>query len=337
MSNKPKIGLLSPFHIPITAYEGPANDLDVDLVIVTPTRIDWKDREVRGLVWAGKAWNEETVALPPVLYNRYYGPKPKVVDRLEIILGQNKVFNHITRFDKWGIHQLLAESTLKTHLPATCLYTPKRLGMYLERFKQVILKPVSGQLGTQIYLVMENRGGVQLHRGTKSPIAVFYSQEDLLEELESLVDENFLVQQYIPFASVDDRIFDIRFLLQKNGAGLWCVSGKLSRVALRYSYITNLSHSIVRPEETLSQAYPNLDLLPTLTELSLEGARIVEASVGSLGELSVDFCLDHDGHIWIIELNAKPMKSMFGRLGDARLMQEIYQQPLLYALHVASI
>ena len=45
---------------------------------------------------------------------------------------------------------------------------------------------------------------------------------------------------------------------------------------------------------------------------------------------------DEQGRIWIIELNGKPMKSMFSALGDARLMKTVYERPLCYALHLCS-
>jgi hypothetical protein len=50
----------------------------------------------------------------------------------------------------------------------------------------------------------------------------------------------------------------------------------------------------------------------------------------------VDFGLDEQGRIWIIELNGKPMKSMFSALGDARLMKTVYERPICYALHLCS-
>lgn len=337
MTKKMQIGLLSPFFKPISGYEEAADDLDIDLVIVTARRIDWKNKEVYGLVYNGEAWVEETVSLPPALYNRYYGSKPKVVARLETVIGKNKVFNHITRFDKWGIHTLLAKSPLKAHLPATALYTSQHLLNYLERFQRVILKPVAGQLGTKIYLVVQEGGVFYLHHGTKSPVIHFLSREDLLAHVEGLINKDFIIQQYIALATIQGRVFDLRCLVQKDASGSWAVTGILSRIALQYSYITNLSQTIVPPEHSLRQAFPNNDFLPQLTELSIQAGRVVEASLGSLGELSVDFGLDQQGNVWIIELNAKPMKSIFGALGNSELIRAIYLQPLLYAHYLANL
>jgi glutathione synthase/RimK-type ligase-like ATP-grasp enzyme len=336
MSGKVRIGLLSPFFVPLTGYEESAHHLCVDLVMVTPGRINWKTHEVLGLVYDGQAWTEDTVSLPPSLYNRYYGPKPKIVDRLETILGKNKVFNHVTRFDKWVIHQLLSKSKLKDHVPATAPYSPQQLTLFLERFGRVILKPTSGQLGTSIYLVAVDGGVYYLHYGTKSPIAHFFSLDDLLTRVGELVDQDFLVQEFLPLASVDGRVFDIRLLVQKNGRGQWQVTGMLSRLAMNYSYITNLSQAIAPVRVILGKLLPNFNVMAKLTELSIQAAQITEGSLGSLGEISVDFGLDIAGRVWIIELNAKPMKSTFEALGDPQLMLTIYSQPLHYALHLAN-
>ena len=336
MSNKVQIGLLSPFFQPIPAYEGPARDLGVDLVLVTAKRIDWKRHEVDGLVYDGQAWEERTVPLPPSLYNRYYGPKPKVVSRLETIIGRNKIFNHVTRFDKWEIHQLLGQSGLKDHLPATAPYSPENLGWFLRRFAQAVLKPASGQLGNRIYLVRSEQGVYYLHHGTKSPVAHFRSFADLVLGLEAAVDSEFIVQEFIHLAAVGRRVFDIRLLVQKNGSGIWQVTGMLSRLAASYSFVTNLCQVICPAEEALDRAFPGANLLPVLKGLSLKAAQAAETSLGSLGELSVDFGLDEQGGVWIVELNAKPMKSTFAALGDDLLLQEVYLQPLRYALYLAA-
>ncbi len=334
--NKAQIGLLSPFFQPITGYEESARDLGVDLVLVTARRIDWQNHEVQGLIYNGQEWEEKTAPLPRSFYNRYYGPKPKVVSRLETIIGKNKVFNHITRFDKWTIHQILANSDLKAYLPVSAPYSPESLSRFLQRFKQAIVKPAKGQLGTQVLLVREEQGNYYLHHGTKSPIARFRSTEDLVSRLESLMNRDFIIQEFIPLATAAGRVFDVRCLVQKGNNGLWEVTGMLSRLALSYSYITNVSHAICSAEEAVGQAFPGIDLLPRLVELSIQAAQAAETSLGSLGELSVDFGLDQLGAIWIIELNAKPMKSTFCEVGNSRLLSEIYRQPLRYALYLAS-
>src|SRR5690554_5661326 len=112
MRNRTTVGLLSPYLAPFSAYEQAANDLNLALVVVTPQRILWGTRRVRGLVWGGTKWQERIVPLPLSMYNRFYGPEPVIVSRLEKIIGQNKIFIHLTQFDKWEAHNILAASEL---------------------------------------------------------------------------------------------------------------------------------------------------------------------------------------------------------------------------------
>lgn len=335
MTKKVRIGLLSPFFKPISGYERAAISLDVDLVIVTPSRIDWKAGELDALLFNGQEWVFDTVPIPHAIYNRYYGPKPKVVNRLELVIGKNKVFNHITRFDKWEIHKILVNSSLKSFLPESSYYSAELLKDFLDRRGQAILKPTTGQLGTDVYLVRLDNGIYHLHHGTNSPVATFGSWENFLAGIKPFTEKRLLLQQFIPLASIGGRIFDLRLLLQKDGRGIWQVSGALTRYALRYSYITNLSQAIVSAEEALQEAFPAQEILPKLEQISIKVAQAVESSLGSLGEISVDFGLEQNGSIWIIELNAKPMKSLFGALGSPQIVQNIYEQPLNYALYLA--
>lgn len=336
MSQHLPIGLLSHFFQPISGYEQAANRLNLSLAIITPGSIDWNSQKVQALVWNGMSWDPQTIPLPKAIYNRFYGPKPQVVDRLEAILGPNKVFNHITRFNKWVIHNILTDSDLKPYLPATTLYTPESLLSYLNHYGQVILKPLQGKLGSRVYLLTKKARSYFIHHGSNYPIATIKTGKELLAKLDPILVRPFLIQQFVPLARLDGRVFDLRFLVQKESQGLWKVSGRLSRQALRYSYITNLSQAITPVEGVLETTFPGSNFLATLDTISIKGAQIAEQSLGSLGELSVDFGLDAEGKIWIIELNAKPMKFIFQALDDPMLLQEIYELPLHYARHLAT-
>jgi hypothetical protein len=336
MTEQKLIGLLTPFFQPIPAYERAAAALGVELAIVTPSRVDWQSEEVQALAFDGSKWEEKLVPLPGAYYNRFYGPKPKVVNRLELLVGKGRVFNHITLFDKLDVHSILSQTPLEKHLPATYILQPENVVELLKGDGQAIIKPRTGQLGVGIYLVRKKGKKFQLHLGTKSPIASFPSTEELLDWLEANLGRGYIVQQYIPLATLNGRVFDVRFLVQKDGGGMWKASGALSRLSLTYSYITNVSHSLLPGGKALQQAFPGQGYLPKLEKLSLQAASAVEQALGSLGELSVDFGLDEQGRIWIIELNGKPMKSMFSALGDARLMKTVYERPICYALHLCS-
>jgi hypothetical protein len=53
--------------------------------------------------------------------------------------------------------------------------------------------------------------------------------------------------------------------------------------------------------------------------------------MGLLGEISVNFVLDKEMKLWIIELNGKPQKSIYKDIKNFKYEQLIYRRPLEYA------
>ncbi|HBG02774.1 MAG TPA: ATP-binding protein, partial [Firmicutes bacterium] len=52
--------------------------------------------------------------------------------------------------------------------------------------------------------------------------------------------------------------------------------------------------------------------------------------------ISVDFALDTEGHLWIIEVNGKPDRNLFFTLRDEELIKRILVSPLEYACFLAN-
>lgn len=336
MNQKTTIGLLSPYLAPFNAYELPASNLNVDLVVFAEYSVLWKADQVNGLVWEGTNWVRKQKPIPKGIYNRYYGEKLRVITLLESRLGKNKVFNHITHFDKWQVHQTLSKSALAPFLPAAEPYDPNDLVKFLDKYPRTIIKPTRGHLGNQIYLIEEEKQNYRIYRNTKYPVFTYRTKEEFFSRLEKIADSSFLMQQYLPLSRVEGRTFDLRFLVQKNGEGHWVISGVLSRLALKYSYVTNLVHMIIPGETALHESKLGRHVsISELEELSLKTAVVLETAFGSLGELSVDLGIDEQGHPWIIEVNGKPMKDMFKALDDSVLLRSVYETPLAYARFLA--
>jgi D-alanine-D-alanine ligase-like ATP-grasp enzyme len=50
--------------------------------------------------------------------------------------------------------------------------------------------------------------------------------------------------------------------------------------------------------------------------------------------VSVDFVLDVNRHLWILELNASPQKSMYREIRGFRNIARLYRAPLQYAVYL---
>jgi YheC/D like ATP-grasp len=142
----------------------------------------------------------------------------------------------------------------------------------------------------------------------------------------------YIIQTEVPFQPMGDRIFDIRLLVQKNRMGEWMVTNAVSRIAYQGCFNTSVAEKVVLSEELLLQLYDAKQvqkMMGLIREISLQAAESME-SCGKfhLGEISVDFALDHGGQIWIIEVNGKPQKDLYAGI---RKQYRVYKRPIEYA------
>ncbi|MED4601859.1 hypothetical protein P9314_14260, partial [Paenibacillus validus] len=58
---------------------------------------------------------------------------------------------------------------------------------------------------------------------------------------------------------------------------------------------------------------------------------VLESRHGRLAELGIDFGVDTGGHIWMLEVNSKPGRSIFTYLRDDKARLAAVANPLRYA------
>ncbi|WP_374725886.1 YheC/YheD family protein [Paenibacillus sp. P22] len=125
---------------------------------------------------------------------------------------------------------------------------------------------------------------------------------------------SYIAQQGIDLALYQERRFDLRALVQKNGSGQWAVSGIGARLAGSRSITTHVPRggSIEDPEKLLQHAFgpqEARELMSKARSACVQLARQIETASGqSHGEMSMDLGVDVEGGLWFFEANAKPMK-----------------------------
>jgi hypothetical protein len=96
----------------------------------------------------------------------------------------------------------------------------------------------------------------------------------------------------------------------------------------------------MRIEDVFDQVSPPLNkysflrTLISLRKISIQAADILDKKLSHFGELSVDFALDTDGRLWIIEVNGKPQKVLFDVMEDSGERDLLYKRPLEYAAYL---
>jgi hypothetical protein len=320
--------LLNTLHT-VPYYTDNWRDLPRELLFFAPQGIDWEKGTVKGLELRRGVWRLGEFAFPRTVYNRCF-PEPKaLLAKLGEHVAPGNIFNLCTQLDKWEVYGLLKESEAAPHLPHTRLFAPEELPQLLAEYKAVVCKPRRGHGGAGVFKL--ELAGPELVVVTTQWYSFPLWGEALYVPLVAAAASPgvYLVQQYIPSLERSGVKFDVRLVLQKNRDGKWQVSGELSRVASAQSLLTNGYHAVAKVGEVVSRA--------TLDQLHLLGqmvAEVLDRGLGGLGELGVDFLLDQGGQPWILEVNGKPDKGLFWKLGDGRMLKRVYVTPLHYQQHL---
>lgn len=342
MGNRPLIGILvTKRHNRkrILKHYQRYHKLNLKLYAFTQEDILWKERRIIGLCLKKGIWKQRSFPFPQVVYNRCFNKKSLTIHRLAKAIGKNKCFNNINFFNKWDLHNQLKQSNLKPFVPDTFLYNEVNVSELLEKYKLVYIKPSYGFKGKSVYRVeRKDNGDIHISLHSLPPRYICRKNESIEAKLDEYLGRNkYMVQQGIRMSLLDNRYFDIRVLVQKDIHGEWKVSIKTCRVAYEHYFNTSMCETISDVTEILSRVFlpeEMNDILQSLNEVSVMAAQEAETHMGSLGELSVDFVIDEQSKLWIIELNGKPQKNIYkGVTGKHKKI--IYSRPLEYAYYLS--
>ena len=335
----PFIGVLVNKLKPLDTFKV-AQALDVGLVICSPKSIDWRNQKVKGLLLIDGDFQKKVVPFPDVIIMRKYTSTRKLSIKIEGITGPGKVFNTITRFDKWKTYDMLRDSLVGQHLPMTYQYKEASFFDYLHRYKKVIIKPRMSYLGKGIYTIeVKPDGTFVLYHHRVVPELETQDADLLLRQLKTITsgEVGYILQPFIHFDRTGRHLYDIRLLVQKDGSGAWGVTGGFSRLSAPNFYKTNYPSDLWKLDELLeSNNLLTRKRLKEMEKIGIATARTLdEGPYGHLGDISVDFGLGQDGSIWIIEVNGKTQKKMVTRLDDEALIKNAYLKPIAYAKYLA--
>ncbi|QMV45142.1 YheC/YheD family protein [Cohnella cholangitidis] len=274
-------------------------------------------------------WVRNWFPRPSIIYNRIPQREdermPRVKKKLSAISRNPgvRLFNR-RFFNKWSLFQWLNESkSTRAYIPETRKLTASFiLADLLKKYPLLYLKPVRGKAGVGIMTVtvqpekpLPYRLQIQEEKGSRTyRSGSMRGLWNRVVKQSAVLGEPYIAQQGITLATVNSRPFDLRALVQKNGAGQWEITGIGARVAGDSSITTHVPRGgyIDDPEKLLNSIFGKertARVLGKVRNSTITLAKQIERSAHSrLCEMSMDLGVDADGHVWFFEANSKPMK-----------------------------
>ncbi|WP_409300802.1 YheC/YheD family protein [Peribacillus sp. SCS-155] len=228
-------------------------------------------------------------------------------------------------------------SPLPFFLPDTKLFSKSALKDMISKYKHIYIKPFNSWGGKNVSTLEKQLQGEYIWTVQGKPSKIFITKEAACKEIESKSDEqSFIVQQAAPILAYESRPFDIRSHIQRNLDGNWIYEGDLVRVGGDNAIVSNVAISSGSVQETnkiLSALFPpevhNL-LSDSLVRSSYRICEILDQYYPFI-EVGVDFGVDSNGRLWVIEVNTddalgSPERELFLQLPDKSIYEKIMKR-----------
>ena len=283
-----------------------------------------KDGMVRGHTWLQGAWRIKCFPMPNIVYNRIVYrscESQKSVKKIVMeIQDCSEIYLFNTRFlEKWEVYQALKDHQLAHTLPVTQLFTKKNLDEFTSSFDEIFIKPRDGSLGKGIIKVICLPNG----RFCYAPVSKNRTEWKKAKSINDLYQgilhlsgreaHKMILQQGLPLARFQKRIFDIRTLIQKDGSGIWTYVGGGVRIAGPDRFVTHIPNGGKhgRLGEIIPAVFGNTVQVADVEAQIQAVVRWVPQTLENntklnLAVLSLDLGIDPSGKVWIIEVNSKP-------------------------------
>ncbi len=322
--------------------------MGLNVFVFTPDDVDSAGQHVNAHQYnksSGK-WNRTRIPLPSLIYDRC---RFQPTSRYQRYIQFRSRFQQLTYLNgppvnKWAVYELLSDHPhISPYLPNTVLFSRKKdISPLIKKYRVVYCKPINGTGGRGILRIERMNHNEFLIEGRDNYRRIIPPQKastsQFVKKLAAWSAANpYIVQQGIDLELPDGRVHDFRVLIQKNGKGQWSITGCAGRIGPNRSITSNLhGGGTAVPMLRLLQRNFSDDKIKqigrTVYQLSHQVANRLEDAFGRLCELGLDIAVDLAGNVWLLEVNPKPAREVFARIGNKDAYNKAISRPLEFAL-----
>ncbi|MEK3910426.1 YheC/YheD family protein [Paenibacillus sp. FSL H7-0331] len=323
--------------------------LGIQILVFTPDDVDKNKKKIKALVYdvASGKWQRKWALLPELIYDRcrYHGVHN--FHKISRFRAVHKKLHYLSSplANKWSMHQALSEdSVIADHLPATVRYNDHQdMIRLLKQHQRIYLKPRNGTGGRGIVRLQRISNSTFLMQGRDEQRRIIPQQKISESQISTKLSSwrlqgRYIVQQGISLTLKDGRVHDFRMLIQKDGKGEWQVTGCAGRIGPMHSVTSNLhgGGTAIAMEKLLMRRFGNKEKVASIQQeaykLGIDIAHFLERKFGKQCEIGIDLAIDPKGKVWLLEVNPKPSREVFYRIGERETYRKAITRPLEYAL-----
>lgn len=294
-----------------------------------------------------RKWSRSWLPFPDIIFDRCRYQPTKRFQQLKKFRAQypNLLYMNRPMANKWATYQLLKNvAEIAPFLPETQLFTDHRaLLRVASQGHAAYIKPLNGTGGRGIMRIAQVKPNVYQLQGRNMQRKILRPRLVSGAALNTILapirkEGRYLLQQGIDIRLKDGRVHDFRALVQKNGSGSWKLTGVAGRVGPVGSITSNLhgGGKAMSLDELLKRQFSDparvQSIKQQMEELSLDVVKALERVFKDLSEMALDIAVDRKGRPWLLEVNPKPAREVFARIGEQTTYQTALKRPIEYAL-----
>lgn len=318
-NKKPVIAMLSPskgISKLKTACVAAASMYNCEFFYFTPDDIDYEKKIIHGKTYINHKWETKKYSYIQdidVVYDRIrlVGRKKykKIYDTLSHIPLTHNAFggslNKIEVYEKFKEEGSLAEYIIPYIYHQNTNETIK----FIKKYKKIIVKPQIGLMGNGLYYIeLSDKNYRIVYKNEELNM----NQEEFEQWLNKTVDKKaYVVQKYIMSRTNDNQAFDIRAHLMRNYNNKWEFVVILPRIGIEFEKMTpmKLGGYTGQWEGFIKRNYGDENYETINKKMRWLSRRFTdlfeELFKTKISEIGIDFAIDENGHIYLLELNLR--------------------------------
>lgn len=310
-----------------------AESYGIKIIYLRPRDINIEEGTVNGKILVQNKWITTTTKLPKFIDISPFCYKKKNEEITDYLNKYTTLsYTNVKNINKFELQRLLQKDPDFEQLviPTKVIESPDDVMVFLDKYGKLILKPVYGQFGSDVYTLSRNEDKyVLLHERSESVL----SHNECIDFLKDLIEkQKFLVQKYIKSVTKQGYPFDCRINVEKNGRGEWTIARMFFRIGIGQKVVSNISQgggvSNVKPflESNFKENAETISNELKKVAMSLP-YKIEELRESTLMTLGIDIGLDSDGKLYLFEVNSAPGTTQLK--GEAALLRVQYYNYML--------